>query len=393
MTSVEPESIWTRAFALLCLAQFLGYAQHFVLQPTLPLYVTQLGGTPFIVGIVIACFGVTSVIFRPSIGAWTDRWHGGGVMVCGLFFLAASVLFCFLPFVGATMIANALRGIGWAGLNTGGYTQLAISAPATRRGEASGYYSGVQASATILFPAVALWIIDAPLGGYNAAFGAAVALALLGAGVGMAASRPSARVPEHGPAASADPWWREIINVFDRHILLAAALLFCLHLSLPCLTSFIVLYAREEAVGHFGWFFVVTGITSLFARPLLGRLSDRIGAGSSLVIAFILEIAGLLLIPAASTLAALMAAGVFYMLGSAIGSARILALAIDKAPAERRGRAMASFSIAFPLSNGVGAFINGLTVDLAGYGWMYVTAAAMCASGLVLTWRHWSSLK
>jgi len=393
MTGDQPKSIWSRAFALLCLAQFLGYAQHFVLQPTLPLYVMQLGGTPFIVGVVIACFGVTSVIFRPSIGAWTDRWHGGGVMVCGLFFLAVSVLFCFLPLVGATMFANALRGIGWAGMNTGGYTQLATSAPAARRGEASGYYTGVQASATILFPAVALWIIDAPLGGYYAVFGVAIALALLGAGVGMAASGPAPRAPEQLYAASPDPWWREIINVFDRHILLAAALLFCLHLSLPCITSFIVLYAREKVVGHFGWFFVVTGVTSLFARPLLGRLSDRIGTGSSLVIAFLLQIVGLLLIPAVSTLPALMVAGVFYMLGAAIGSARTLALAMEKAPAERRGRAMASFSIAFPLSNGVGALLSGLVVDLAGYTWMYVTAAVMCASGLVLTWRQWSSLK
>lgn len=122
-------SIWTRSFALLCSAQFLGYAHHFILQPTLPLYITELGGTPFIVGLVIAAFGITSVIARPFIGAWVDRWHGGGVMVCGLFFLAASVTFCFLPFVGATILTNGLRGIGWAGLNTGGYTLLAASAP------------------------------------------------------------------------------------------------------------------------------------------------------------------------------------------------------------------------------------------------------------------------
>ena len=62
-------------------------------------------------------------------------------------------------------------------------------------------------------------------------------------------------------------------------------------------------------------------------------------------------------------------------MGSAIGGARILALAMEQAPAERRGRAMASFSIAFPLSNGAGALLNGLVVDLAGYHWMYVTAA------------------
>jgi predicted MFS family arabinose efflux permease len=54
---------------------------------------------------------------------------------------------------------------------------------------------------------------------------------------------------------------------------------------------------------------------------------------------------------------------------------------------------MASFSVAFPLSNGTGALLNGLVVDLAGYVWMYLTAAALCAIGLVLTWTQWARLK
>jgi MFS family permease len=72
MDKSERQSIWTRAFALLCVAEFLGYAQHFVLQPTFPLYITHLGGAPFTVGLVIAGFGVASVLSRPLIGYWAD---------------------------------------------------------------------------------------------------------------------------------------------------------------------------------------------------------------------------------------------------------------------------------------------------------------------------------
>jgi hypothetical protein len=54
MSAGKLQPLWSPVFVLLCLAQFLGYAQHSVLQPTLPLYVTQLGGTPFIVGLVMA---------------------------------------------------------------------------------------------------------------------------------------------------------------------------------------------------------------------------------------------------------------------------------------------------------------------------------------------------
>ncbi len=73
MTATQSQTLWTRSFILLCCAQFFGPSQHALLQPTFPLYITALGGTPFQVGLVLACFAATSVVFRPLIGAWTDR--------------------------------------------------------------------------------------------------------------------------------------------------------------------------------------------------------------------------------------------------------------------------------------------------------------------------------
>src|ERR1044071_2437399 len=192
MTS-NTDSIWTRPFALLCLAQLLGYAQHAILTPTLPLYITHLGGSPLIVGVVLAAFAATSVVVRPVFGEWADRWSEAGVMTCGLFFSAITQLLCFIPLVETTMLSNALRGIGWAGLNTGGYSLLASTAPPSKRGEASGYYSGVQGSATILFPALALWIIDAEFGGFNTAFGTGIAFAVIGAIAGASLARQNGR--------------------------------------------------------------------------------------------------------------------------------------------------------------------------------------------------------
>src|SRR5688572_17276085 len=136
MAAEKALPLWTPAFALLCCAQFFGSAQHALLQPTFPLYITSLGGTPLKVGLVIACFAVTSVVFRPLIGAWADNWSEAGVLISGLLLLSGAVLFCFIPVSEATMFANALRGLGWAGLSAAGYSLLALSAPPERRGEA-----------------------------------------------------------------------------------------------------------------------------------------------------------------------------------------------------------------------------------------------------------------
>jgi MFS family permease len=91
MTATHSESLWTRAFVLLCIVQFLGYAQHFVLQPTMPIYVTQLGASPFVVGLVKASFAATSMVLRPLAGYGSDPWSEAGVMISGPLIQVASV--------------------------------------------------------------------------------------------------------------------------------------------------------------------------------------------------------------------------------------------------------------------------------------------------------------
>jgi MFS family permease len=393
MTVKKSDSIWTPTFTLLCSAQFLGYAQHSILTPTFPLYVTQLGGSPFVVGLVLACFAVTSVIVRPIVGHWADRWNEAGVMISGLLFLGASILLCFVPLVEATMLANGLRGIGWAGLNAGGYTLLASSAPEAKRGEASGYYSGVQGSASILFPAVALGLIYAPFGGFRVVFAAAMTLAVIGAGVGAVMARYVPSTVHRRSFEETKPWWRDLLNIVDRDVFLPSVMLFCLNLSFPAVTSFIVLYARDIGIENFGSYFVVSGATNLLARPLLGRASDKIGRSRSLAVGFLLQIVALSLLIIISGLFGVLISGALYMLGNAIGSSTALALAVERANPQRRGKAMASFSMAYPLSYGVGSLLMGSIVEIGSYIEMFLTAAGLSAAGLALALTNWSRLK
>lgn len=394
MATAKLDSVWTRGFALLCLAQFLGYAHNSVLMPTLPLYVTHLGGSAFLVGLVLASFAVTSVLLRPLIGHWTDTWSDGGVLVSGLLFLAASVLLCFIPVTAATMVANAFRGIGWAGLNTGGYALLARTAPLNRRGEASGYYTGAQSSAGILFPAIALWLINAPAGGFRAVIVVSAAFAIAGASIALVLPRHVSRGDTAGlPPQSSGKEPPATFTLVERDVLLATALLFSLNLSFPAINSFLVVHARQIGIRNFGWFFVLSGLTSVVARPLLGRVSDKIGWGRSLASGFVLEILALLLLVVASDLPLILTSGVLYALGSAIGTATTLALAMKRANPQRRGRAMATFSVAYPLSVGIGALLAGGAVQIAGYTWMFLIVALLELAGLLYALTNWSSLK
>ena len=392
MAQQQIDTIWTRTFILLCAAQLLGYAQHFMLAPVLPLFLTQLGAAPFVIGIVLACFAVTSVIVRPLVGHWADRSSEAGVMISGLLFQAASIFLCFIPFIPATALANGLRGIGWAGLNTGGYSLLALISPEKKRGAASGLYSGVQSSAQILFPPFALWLLYASFGGYRLVFIVTAIFSVAGAFTGWAMAGSVAHPPKPSRSTEVTNWWREIFHFVEPEILLPSVLLLWLNLALPAITNFSILYAKELGIANFAPYFVVLGATSMFARPLLGRLSDRIGRARSIAAGFALQVIALILITMVSSLLGVIICGTTYMLGNAIGSSTTLALAVERADPARRGKQMATFSVAYPLSYGVGSLITGSAIDIAGYTGMFLLLAAIQAAGLFFACAKASSL-
>ena len=49
--------------------------------------------------------------------------------------------------------------------------------------------------------------------------------------------------------------------------------------------------------------------------------------------------------------------------------------------------------MAYPLSAGVGSLLAGGAIQLAGYFWMFLFAAALNIPGLIVTCKNWSSLK
>ncbi len=155
--------------------------------------------------------------------------------------------------------------------------------------------------------------------------------------------------------AETGPWWQEILNVLDREIILASVLSFGSHVTFPAVASFLVLYARELGIDNIGWFYVVSGITSILCSSAVGQgfRQDRPAP----------RLARVFCSPNYRTTDARLCFRAHRFddfrraLYGGIGHEQLDHLGHRHGAGQTRTtrRAMATFSIALPLSNGVGA--------------------------------------
>lgn len=390
MIAMPREPIWTRAYSLLCLSVGLVYVQYSLLLPALPLYVKEHGWSNTLAGLVLLSFSVPSFSVRPLVGYWADAWSAARVLALGSLLLGVGSLLYLAPFVAMLFIASVLRGLGWAGLNTGGYTVLAAISPASRRGEASGYYTTLQSTVGIFFPALGLWLLERPGIGFGGVFMLAGAAALAGAGVGWMIGRHPGVM---GPGASSGAGPRQGGSFLQRGVLLATGLQLCATLAFPAVGAFLPLYAKSLGIENIFVYYLVSGAAGLLSRPVLGRIEDRIGRGPSIITAFAMQITGFVFFITAQSLTAILLGGVCLGIGSTMTNAATIALAMDLANPQRRGTAMATYSMAFQMGNGFGSLLAGRLADEVGYRGMYAGALAMLAAGLILTAATWPAIR
>jgi MFS family permease len=376
----------TRSFVVLCCAMFLGYANHWMLTPVIPLYVDALGGSAFVAGLALLAFSIPSFVVRPFVGRIADRWNAPGVLAIGLVLLALGSIALLLPLLVAIFLGNIVRGLGWAGLNTGGYTTLASAAPAQRRGEAAGYYTSATSGAATVFPALGLWLL-ALSGTFSNVLLGAIFFTLLGLPFALPLTRAAAAARASRPVEDAS-----VAGLLDRGVLIATGLNLCSTLAMPSVMAFLPLYARSLGIEHIGLFYVIAGATNIVVRPLLGRWSDAMGRGPAIALGLGAQFIGLALIFMASDLVVILTGGVFVALAMAMTGSTTTALAMDLANPRSRGHAMATFSISFQLGAGVGGIIAGAAADLLGLRGMYAASIAITLCGFGLLASGWKLL-
>ncbi len=184
-----------------CLAITSGvHIALYMLNTTLPLHLVALGGSKTQVGLLFSVGTVVSMLLRPLVGGWIDRYGFRPVMLPGALVLIATLLV--LPLAGTPALVIVLMaglGCGNGLVSTGVGVLVAQSSSPARRGEALSVYYVATPLAFAVGPPLAFW--PYARGGLRPFFPGAGGL---GAPRGLALPAPSAcpAPGAHAPAAS-----------------------------------------------------------------------------------------------------------------------------------------------------------------------------------------------
>jgi MFS family permease len=356
-----------RNFILICSTHLAGYMGNWMLVPVLPLFLSAQGYNEAFIGLILAAYNVTSFSARPIFGRLVDVGRPRSALIGACALLGTTAFGYLVPSTAFLFVVRAAHGFGWAGLNAVGTAWIAALAPVARRAEAMGYYTMSQSLGTAIAPAIGIALLT----GFDAgaAFTTSALLGMLAFGAAVLTRAPSvpARQTSHTPSVG-QGWLGRFV---EPSVLSTTALLTLVQLNQPVLSSFAPLYFRSIGVTGVEWYFVGQGAMSIVSRAALGSWADRIGRSPSLLVGFMLQLAGLVLLWQSKDLLPLVAGGGVYTLGSGIAQPSMYALAADRADPARRGAAMATYTMGFQLGSGIGAVVGGLIIEQFGYSVMY----------------------
>ena len=335
--------------------------------PLLPLLARQLGGTPELIGVVMAASTITGVFVKLPAGAWSDIIGRAPLL------LLAAGGFAVMPFsylvvgsLAALVAARIVHGSATAIMGPVMSATISDEAPAARRATWLSTYSTVQGAGQAIAPVVAGFLIAR--GRFDIAFMVA------GAAAAMAIPLLATAIRRHGSpraAASGSTFATGIVEVMRERRILVASVTHSAYFAINgTLNAFLPLYAQDR-IGltpiEIGWLFGMQTVTTLAIRPLIGMASDRLGRRGAIGAGLFSCAATVLGISFASSRVELYAAVLLYAAGVAITTAATNAYITDVSPKARFGAAHGVFGTIYDIGDAAGPLAGGVLVAAWGY--------------------------
>ncbi|MBP3953611.1 MFS transporter [Bacillus suaedae] len=373
MTSIH-NKIWSLSFIFVVISNALVFMIFEMLLPTLPLFVTALGGGASQVGLVTGIFMLSAILIRPFAGILATRFDKKLLLIIGILIIALSTgAYYFSNSITTLLLIRLIHGAGF-GLATTYFATLAAEiVPKDRRGEGIGYFGVGETVAISVGPMIGIMTLE--LYDFQRLFFGGMAVLFLAIIMAIFIKR-APKGKELDKHASGQ------FKLLEKRVLFPALLIFLIGIAAGGMMSFFSLYAIERDFTQVGLFFLLIAAASFLIRLLSGKLFDTYGPAIIVIPGSILSIVGLVILYVAVSDSMFLIAAIFYGFGFGAIFPAIQTWCMNLVEEHEHENAMATFFNFFDLGIGGGSFILGLVATVTSYQTVYLVASIV--SGMVL---------
>lgn len=409
------DKLWTKEFIIICIVSLIIYIGSFMRGTLTPLYMKSLSFDNSSAGLMTSIYAITALVFRPLMGRLVDTKGRkfmllAGTFICALMYVLFG-LFKYMPLAFQTIwilyAIQLVNGIGFSANSVSMSTMATDVIPNSRMKEGIGYYGLTNTLSQAIAPSIAIFSIG--LVGYSNSFLAVASITLFACAVGFLINYEKKRIKEYNSVQqSAIPinienekagFWDKIV---EKRAFIPAVIMMLYMFAGATINTFLPIFATDNKIENIGLAFTMHAIGMTIPRLFIKKLIQFLGESRIMVVGYISEFIGCLLIFSAHgnlpkllssalpgisaaflNLLPLLLAGL--LAGFAKGMLQIMlnSAAIIKTPQHRRGAANATFYMFMDVGVGVGSAAWGFIADKIGIEWIYIGAAIFTIFGFI----------
>ncbi|HEY4774843.1 MAG TPA: MFS transporter [Xanthobacteraceae bacterium] len=361
----------------------LGY--QMARSPVLPRFAEDLGATPELLGVIVAASTVTGVFIKLPAGALSDILGRKRLMVAGAVFFAVPPFF--YPFVHDPAPLLALRFVH--GFATAIFSPVAAAYVASlaheSRGARLGWFSSANDVGATAGPLLGGFVLF-----YSASFAATYLLVglfgVLALFVVLVLPEPERTAPSATLAGQARAFWQGVREVVATPpVLIASGIEAVMYLGYGAFLGFLPVYAQRTGLNDAEIALVLGSqlVAAMAAKPVAGRMSDRLGRKPVIAAGLALCAVALALMFRTASFGGLLALAPILGLGVAAVTPVTNALIADLVATRRLGAAMGVFGTIWDIGEAAGSILAGYLIGSLGYAATFDVLAAVVALAMI----------
>jgi len=354
--------------------------------PALPLFAHALNASPAEIGWIVMASTIPGVLISYPAGALSDHLGQRRLLLASLVvFSTAPLLYLLIETPWQLMAVRFYHGFATAIFGTVASAAIAARYTADRAAKLSTY-SSITIVGRSIAPFLGGFLIS--LASFDAVYIACAISGVLAlvAGLLLRDSEPVPTVKRERPH-----FWASLTTVLrDRGIMFVSLIEAAQYLVFGALEAFIALYAASLGIPawQIGVILGVQLVSIVFAKPLMGRVSDRVGRKQVIIPGLLVGAASVALLPLASSFIVLAGLSLLFGIGFAAVTSSTAALVADLTSNGRYGSSMGVLRTVMDVGQSIGPVLTGWMIGMAGYGSAFTLLAAILVfAALLLGWR------